>query len=172
MRKMILTIGGLLLLGCAGLTEELIEGVTGEEIEISEDGMSVTLPGGGRMEMKFGESAIHDPALSLSPPPSATPQMSAVISLPDQPTTHVITYHSDAEASGMIELYRSELSAKGLEVEERTTSEGGTVLTAQAEELNYFASVGPSEDGGSGSTVALGVGSSNAIEEGLSNSMQ
>lgn len=172
MRQLILTFGALLLLGCAGLTEEIIERVTGGEVEISEDGMSVPLPGGGRMEMKFGESAIHDPALSLSPPPSATPQMSAVISLPDQPTTHLITYHSDAEALVLIEQYRSELSAKGLDVEERTTSDGGAVFTAEAGELNYFVSVGPSEDGGTGHSVALGVGSSNAIEEGLSNSMR
>ena len=172
MRRMFLTIGALLLLGCAGLTEEIIEGVTGEEIEISEDGMSVTLPGGGRMEMKFGESARHDPGLSLSPPPSATPQMSAVISLPDQPTTHLITYHSDADLAALVEQYRTELGAKGLEVQESATSEGGTVLSAQDGELHYFVSVGPSEDGNDGVTVALGVGASNAIEEGFSNSMQ
>ncbi|MDG1482302.1 MAG: hypothetical protein P8R54_22115 [Myxococcota bacterium] len=169
MRRLILTGSAFLLLACAGLSEKLIESVTGEQIDISEDGMAMTLPGGGRMEMKFGDGAVHDPALSLSPPPRSTLIMSALISLPEQPVSHMVSYQSEDEASGLIEQYRAEITAKGLEPEQSVGSEGAAVLNAAEGELTYFVSVGPPSEGNVGSAVTLGIGSRAAIEEGLSN---
>ena len=131
--------------------------------------MAMTLPGGGRMEMKFGDGAVHDPALSLSPPPHAILVMSALISLPEQPVSHMVSYQSEDEASGLIEQYRAELTAKGLQPEQSVGSEGAAVLNAEEGELTCFVSVGPPSEGDGRSDVTLGIGSRAAIEEGLSN---
>jgi len=172
MRRLILTGSAFLLLACAGLSEKLLEGVTGEQIDISEDGMTMTLPGGGRMEMRFGDGAVHDPALSLSPPPRSTLIMSALISLPDQPVSHMVSYQSEDAASELIEQYRAEITAKGLQPEESVGSEGAAVLNAVEGELTYFVSVAPPSEGAVGSAVTLGIGSRAAIEEGLSSRLQ
>ena len=59
MRRLLLAGLGGMLLACSGIGESILEGVIGEEISIRDDGMDMTLPNDGQLNIFWGDSATH-----------------------------------------------------------------------------------------------------------------
>lgn len=171
MRRLLLTMSTLMLLACAGLSEKLLEEVTGADVEIREDGIRLGLPGGGTVDFTVGENAVHDPALTLSAP-DGTIVMSGVITMPEQPDSYLAVYGAEEARPELVERYRQELSSQGLTIDESTSEDGSTILQGSDGERAYLVVVGSPSEGSDGATVSLGVGSHQALQQGLEASPQ
>lgn len=163
MRKILFGSSLLLSLACAGITEGIVEEVTGSEIEIRENGMDMSFPDGGKVKVNWGEGLTHPAALRLPPPPRGALALTGEAVFPNEPISVFAMYGEIPQTQGeLVLLYRQEMEKLGLSVTEEVDEEGARILRAVEGEIHYFVSA-PKEDG----TLALGMGSPDAIERGL-----
>jgi hypothetical protein len=163
--KRYIWISGLLLLACGGMTEQIIEGVTGEEITFSEDGFESTLPNDGRVSIQWGEGVQHSDALVFEPPPDGTLEISGLVTFPDQPESHFVIYQTPADKDTIAAQYRQQLEGMGMTVEEKQQEGDALVLKAAQGELTYIVAI--ESDTENVTRVTLGQGSESALEEGM-----
>ena len=163
--KRFIGIAGVMLLACGGMTEQIIEGVTGEEITISEEGFESTLPNDGKVSIKWAGAAQHPPELIFAPPPDSSLELSGTVTFPEQPASHFVIYQSSAERDTIAAQYKQQLEGMGMTVEETRETDTAVVLKAEQDGLTYIVAVETSPE--NVTSVTLGQGSEEALENGL-----
>ena len=166
MRRMLLVVGSLFLLACAGVGESVLEGVTGQEIDIREDGMDVTLPEGGTASMSWGGAATHHASIPFTAPPDSQVVLSGEIAFPGRMTSHYVTYETTVQTeAAMLQRYRQEMTAMGLTPTEEPI-EGGVSLNAERDGTAHFVTV-TDADPIEAVQITFGVGSIEDIQQGM-----
>ncbi|MEL6348209.1 MAG: hypothetical protein AAFV53_34185 [Myxococcota bacterium] len=148
-------------LACAGISEGIVEGLTGQEITITDDGLEMTLPEDGRVKVRWGEGLQHPSAIPLQPPSSGQVVAIGEVTFPDKPTSTFAVYDGVNESvDEVLARYRVSLETMGLTVTEEN-QDGQRSLQAERGDIMYFVSMDAS------GTLTLGVGSKSALEQGI-----
>lgn len=119
MRKAVIGLCAVLVLGCAGLQEAIEQAASVE------------------MDVKSGADAVHPADFPLSQPPTGTIANSTDISMKSMKTRAVVyELPGDADATALLDTYEQEIRSLGFEPDRSATrvavqSDGGKVIAAE-----------------------------------------